>query len=808
MALSDLRDDVVYAGRTMRRNIGFFLVAVAIIGIGIGANTAVFSVVNTLLYRPLPFREPERLVRVANIGTQGGLSSATLRSSNLRDWRAMNQSFEEMTGYFAFFDYISYILSGEGDPKHVTGVAVVRDFLEVLDIPLQLGRNFAEEEAQDFNVVSAVILTHDFWQRQYSGDPGIVGRSITINESPASVVGVLPDWFDYGSVFTPGTRVDFLTPFPVNDQTDGWGNTIFVIGRLKPGVSITAAQAELDAINTQLREADPQRWGVNALTTDLTEEITGRFRTSMLVLACAVALVLLITCVNLSNMLLARASSRRREIAVRSALGADRSRLMRQMLTESLILSGSGALLGIILAYAVTSIVAGTQAISIPLLASVSVDGTALLFTLIAAIATGLLFGIVPALQMSGIAGHNALGDSSRGASQSRGRRWVRETLVVSEIALACLLLVGTGLLLRSFVTLMGVDLGFEPENAAAWRIETNMQFDSAADWRAYIQRLIDETEAIPGVESAGLTDTLPLGRNRAWGVRAEGQVYGPGEQPVAFPRIVDSGYIGTMQIPLISGRDFTIHDTAETDPVVIINENMARRLWPDGNAIGQNILLRGPLRVVGVVSNVRHSSLEEDSGLEMYLPIMQQGGNGFALDLVVRSEQPLASLAPRISATLRSLDPTLPTGDFRPLEEIVNLAVSPRRFILMLISTFAMIALFLASLGIYGVVAYSVSQQTREIGIRIALGATATRVQLLVLSRTVMLALAGIVTGLIGSILLSKLIASMLYGISPTDPVTLAVMVSLLALISIVAGLLPAVRASRIDPISVMNAG
>ncbi len=763
----------------MRRNLGFYLIAILIIGLGIGANTSVFSVVNTLLYRPLPFRDPARLVLISNIGTQGGLSSATLRTSNLRDWREMNQSFEEMTGYFAFFDYISYILSGEGDPKHVVGVGVVRDFLEVLDIQPQLGRNFVEEE-DVWGRVDAVILTHEFWHRQYNGDREIIGRTITINKSPASVVGVLPDWFDYGSVFAPGTRVDFLTPFPVSDQTDGWGNTIFAIGRLKPGITIEVAQAELESINGQLREADPSRWGLNALTTDLTEQITGRFRKSMLLLACAVGLVLLITCTNLSNMLLARASSRRTEMAVRSALGANRTRLMRQLLTESLILSSSGALLGILLAYAVTSTVAGTQAISIPLLAAVTVDGTALLFTLIVAITTGLLFGIVPALQISGTNGHRSLKDSSRGASQGRNRRWAREALMVSEIALACLLLVGTGLLLRSFVTLMDVDLGFQPENAASWRIETNQPFSSGAEWNAYLQRLTDEVEAIPGIESAGLTDTLPLGRNRAWGLRAEGQVYGPGETPVAFPRIVDSGYIGTMQIPVISGRDFTIHDTAETDAVVIINENMARRLWPDDEPIGQNILLGwpddepigqnillgGPIRVVGVVSNVRHSSLEEDSGLEMYLPIMQQGGDGFALDLVIRSEQPLESIAPHISATLRGIDSTLPTGDFRPLEEIVDLAVSPRRFILLLISAFALIALFLASLGIYGVVSYSVSQQTREIGM------------------------------------------SMLYGVSPTDPITLGVMVSVLALLSVVAGFLPAFRASRIDPISVINSG
>ena len=788
----------------MRRNIGFFTVAVLIIGLGIGVNTAVFSVVNTLLYRPLPFREPERLVWIANIGTQGGLSSVTLRTSNLRDWRAMNQSFEELTGYFAFFDYISYILSGEGDPKHVVGVGVARDFLEVLGIQPQLGRNFVEEE-DVWNRIAAVVLTHGFWQRQYGGDPGIIGRSLTINNESATVVGVLPSYFDFASVFAPGIRVDFLLPFPISDETDAWGNTLSVIGRLKPGISMEAAQAELESINERLREADPSRWGLNATSSDLSEQITGRFRRSMLVLACAVGLVLLIACTNLSNMLLARASARRREIAVRSAMGANRLRLIRQLLTESLILSCCGAVFGIFIAHSVTRVVAGTQSISIPLLSAVTVDGTALLFTLIAALVTGLLFGTVPALQISGTDGHDALKDSSRGSSQGRGRKWVREVLVISEIALACMLMVGTGLLLRSFVTLMDVDLGFESENATTWRIETNQQFESHEEWIAYLRRLVDGVEAIPGVESAGLTDTLPLGRNRAWSISAEGQVYGPGEQPIAFPRIVDSGYIGTMRIPLTAGRDFTVHDTRESDLVIIINESLARRLWPDQDPIGRNILIGRPWRVVGVVSDVRHSSLEEEAGLEMYLPVMQQGG-GFALDLVIRSEQPLESLAPRVAATLRSLDPTLPTGDYRTLQEIIDLAVSPRRFIMLLISAFALIALFLACLGIYGVVSYSVSQQTQEIGIRIALGATAARVQLRVIVKTLILAAAGIVLGLIGSLALSRLIESLLYGVSPTDTVTMVAMILLMALISIAAGYLPALRASRIDPMSVIG--
>jgi predicted permease len=506
-------------------------------------------------------------------------------------------------------------------------------------------------------------------------------------------------------------------------------------------------------------------------------------------------------------LLLSRAASRRKEVAIRSALGAGRYRLIRQMLTESLVLSGCGGLLGVLLAFAVTRLVSATNAISIPLLQAVQVDATALGFTLLVAVSTGLLFGIVPALQISGADEHDALRDSTRGSSEGQGRAWIRGSLVVSEVALACVLLVGAGLLLRSFVTLLDVDLGFQPENAVAWRVDAGNRFDNSAPGErvAFYERVIAAFKAVPGVESVGFTDTLPLGRNRGWGIRAKGVDY-PKGGPGAQPRMVDHGYIQTMRIPVIAGRNFSDYDTRDSEKVIVLNEATARELWPGQDPIGQVALVgRDEWRVIGVVQNVRHSSLEEEAGNEMYMNVRQQGDWG-AVDVVVRTKLPVEAIAPGIRAALRSLDPNLPAGDFQTLGQIVDRAVSPRRFTLLLLGAFTAVALLLASLGIYGVVSYAVNQRTQEIGIRMALGASAGSVRWRVIKKTLVLATIGIAIGAAGSLALSRLMGSLLYGVAPSDPLTFAAMMLVLTLIALVAGYIPARRASRIDPMSVLR--
>jgi len=805
--LDSLRQDVRYAGRTARREAGFFAVAILIVGLGIGANTAIFSVLNPLLLRPLPFEEPSRLVWIANVGEDGGLSGVTSRTSNLRDYRRLSRSFQAITGYFAFFDYGGYTLTGAGEPERLVGVGVAQDFLDVLGVRPAHGRSFTEEESV-WNGRPAVLLTHGFWERRYGADASIVGRTITLNDQPTEVVGVLPESFDFATAFSPGTRVDVLTPFPICDETDRWGNTLSMIGRLAPGASVESAQAELDLINAQLKDAEPERWGLGARVTGLQAQIGGAFRPALLLLAGAVFVVMLIACVNLSNLLLSRVVTRRREIAVRSALGASRWRLVRQMLTESFVLSGSGALVGTGFAYLAVRAISHTTAVEIPLLRTVAVDAQALLFTLVLAAAAGLLFGIVPALQLSkGGEGH-ALGEASRGSSEGRRHTWLREALVVSEVALASVLLVGGGLLLRSFVTLLDVDLGFRTEGAMTWRIEPGQRFEAAADRVAYHERLARRVRQLPGVEAVGLTDSLPLGRNRTWCVGAVGEVYEDGEAPCVFPRLVDPGYVRAMRIPLVAGRQFGPEDAADAQKVVIVNERLAARLWPGRDPLGRGILNNGnEWRVVGVVGDVRHQSLEREGGSELYFPIAQLSDYG-SLDMVVRGSLPAEAMAVSVRAALRELDPGLPVPAAQPLESIVDRAVSPRRFVLQLLVAFAGAALLLASVGIYGVLSYSVSQRTREIGIRMALGEPAARVQKSVVGKTLELAGLGVALGWLASLGLGRFVGALLYGVSATDPTTTGAMLALLLLVSALAGYLPARRASRVEPMSALRLG
>jgi predicted permease len=802
--MAGLVQDIRYALRTLRRDLGFFLFASLIVGLGIGATTAVFSVMNPLMLKPLPFDQPEQLVWVANQRT-GGMSLRTSRTSNLRDFRAMNESFEALTGYFAFFEYESYNLTGDGPPERLVGVGVAGDFLPTLGIDPQVGRNFVDEESV-WDGRPAVILTHGFWTRRYAADPGLVGRSIMLNDEPNEVVGILPPDFDFASTFTPGSTVDFLYPFPISDETDRWGNTMAMIGRLKPEATVQSAQAELDVIVDQLQEAEPDRWGLDAAVSPLQEQISGSVRSAMLLLAAAAGAVMLIACANLSNLLLARGPSRQKEMAIRSALGASRHRLTRQLIFESLILALSGGAVGVAVAFGATSLVAGTSALRIPMLHSVSVDGSTLLFSFALSLAAGLAIGVVPAVQMARGREAEAMNDSSRGSSEGRRSTALREGLVVAEVALSCVLLVGGGLLLRSFAQVMDVNLGYEPAGAMSWRVDTNTPFQSRTESAVYYDQLLANVLAVPGVEAVGLSDCLPLGRNRTWGIRALGVVYEEGRNPSVFPRIIDHRYLQAMEIPLRAGRYFTADDTDDTRGVLVINESAAREIFPEREALGGMILMGDEeWEVVGVVGDVRHQALEQASGGEMYMPMTQVGWP--TLEMVVRSSLPPETLIPGVRTALESTDPTLPTGDFHTLESVVDQAVSPRRFTLILLGSFAGTALLLAALGIYSVLSYSVSRRIPEIGIRMALGESGGQVLGRVVARTMTLAGVGIVLGGVGSFVASRLITSLLYDIEPTDPLTFASMVAILLSAAALAGFLPARRAARTDPIAALRA-
>lgn len=803
---NELIQDARYAIRSVRKHPGFFATAVLIIGLGVGGSTAIFSVVNPMLLRALPFEQPDRLVWIANSGT-GGLSLVTSRTSNLMDYRRLNHSFEQMSGYYAFFDYLGFNLSGDGEPERLVGVPVARDFLEILGVQPELGRNFVEEEVI-YQATEAVILTHGFWQRRFGGEDSIVGQTVTINAAPSTIVGVLPASFDFATFFSPGSRIDFLTPFPINEESDRQGNTLVMVGRMGPGVDVAQAQAELDLINAQLQADDGARWGLGAVVIGLQEKITGRFRRSMMLLAGAAGLVMLIVCANLSNLLLARAADRRKEIAVRGAMGASRIRLVRQMLTESLVLSTAGALLGIAVAFGITRVVANATAITVPLLQSMTIDGSALAFTVVLAALAGLSFGIVPALQASMGGEQVALTDSSRGSTVGKGGAWVGGALVVSEVALACVLLIGGGLLMRSFFAVLDVDLGFREQGAIAWRVDSAREFESGEERLAYFGNIVRSVAEVPGVESVGFSDTLPLGRNRSWVIAVQGVDYGDQCCPSALPRLVDLGYLQTMRIPLISGRYFEPTDTLESEPVIILNETAARTLFPEDSDPLNRILVvnQQEFLLAGVVADVRHSSLEEESSNEMYIPVTQQPWWWGAVELVVRSPLPPESLASGVREAIHAVDPNLPARDFQTLGQIVERSVSPRRFTLLLILAFSATALILASLGIYGVLSYTVGRQSQEIGIRMALGASTSQVQQQVLRRTLGLAGIGIVLGWGGALVLSRLIASLLFGTAPTDPATFVAVTILLVAVACLAGLLPARRAAKIDPMRVLS--
>ncbi|SPE31087.1 conserved membrane hypothetical protein [Candidatus Sulfopaludibacter sp. SbA3] len=796
--MDGLLNDLRYTFRTLRRDAGFAAFAILIVGLGIGASSTLFSVVNAMLIQPLPFQDPSRLVWLANHDTTG-LSGQTTQVDYLLDLQQQAHSFTDLGGYFAFYGVGDTTLTGQGEPERLSAVPVTGNFFPVLGVQPVLGRNFNADECRS-NGPQAVVLNYGLWQRRFAADPSIVGRKLSLDQKPVSVIGVLPASFDFSSIFHPGSHIDLFTAFPLTPETNRWGNTMAIVGRLKPGVSASSAQAEVRILAGQMTAAHPDRNSFEGKLSPLSEHVRGRIRLALIVLAAAVGVVMLIVCANLSNLLLARTASRQKEIAIRTAVGAGRARLLRQMLTEGVALSCCGAAVGVVLAVAGTRAVAHLHAISLPLLRDVRTDFTALGFTLAMAVLTGIVFGLAPALQVKSPALHDALKDTGRGSTEGKHRQWVRGALVISEIAFACVLLVGAGLLIRSFLRVLDVNLGFRPERAAHVRIDPERRQPTQALQNAYFDDVLRHARAVPGVTAAGLSDALPLVRNRSWGAPAKGQTYPKGKFPVAFVRIVSDGYIGAMGIPLRAGRDLSERDTAGADQVIVINETMARTLFPGQNAIGQIVDVHRGRRVVGIVSDVRHLALEEGSGMEMYIPIRQTGDYS-SVDLVVRTALPPGALASAVRAALQPIVPTVTGSEFRTLQQLVDKAVSPRRFVVLLLGGFALFALVLASLGIYGVISYSVGQRTQEIGIRMALGASAGSLQARILSQTLALAGAGIVLGSAASWILARSLSGLLFGVTTSDPVTFLTMLLVLVAVAGIAGYLPARRASRIDP-------
>jgi predicted permease len=793
----------VQAIRSLRRDLGAALFAVAIAGLGIGACVTVFSLCRALLFRPLPFPDPERLVWIAN-GTAENLSQQTVQVGNLLELRERSRTLSDVAAFSPFYGVGDIRLTGDGAPERVTGVPVTQGFFPLLGVRPLLGRFFDGVETR-WNAPRTAVLSHGFWRRRFAGDPRMVGRAIRLDGEPVTVIGVLPASFDFAGTFTPGTPADLFLPFPLTPENDRRGNTLALIGRLRAGATIGAAQSEASTIGAGIRSGrvgDMWRNGLAPRLSPLRERVSGRTRTALFALSGAVAFLMLLVCANLSNLLLVRASARRRELAVRAALGADRFQLAGQLLEESLLLAAGGAALGLGLALAGTRLVARIEGTTIPLLQDVRVDGAVLCFAIFLAAITSLAAGLLPALRASMVDPSSVLAEGSRGSHGDHGGR-IRRAIVVAEVALACALLAGAGLLSRSVRRVLDVDPGFAADHLIAVRVDPGRERKTALERRLYLDALMEAVRSVPGVRTAGLTDALPLGNNfgwRRWSASLPGAPSVARVEPLV--RMIDAGYFSTMKIRLLAGRAVAASDEPASEPVAVVNEQLARALWPGQDPLGRLVQTGGAdRRVVGVVGGVRYFALDRDVAPEIYIPLGQPGGF-HSVDLVVRSDMPPAAMAASLRAALRRADPTLPLTEFRTMQDLVDRSLFARRFVAGLVAGFALFGLALAALGIYAVIAYAVSERTREIGIRMALGASPTKLLVRILGDTGLLVGLGLALGLPLSLMAAQGIRGLLYEVGWSEPITLVGTGLLLAGVAALATLLPARRATRVHPL------
>jgi predicted permease len=811
--LEHFQRDFRYALRSLRRDPSFTIVSLIILTLAIGANVAVFSVVNTILLRPLPFPNAQQLVWIGPPPNGCGLSCATYTTDAYEEFYAQSRVYQDVTGYFAFSSPDNVRLTGHGEPEPATSIEVIGNFFEVLGVQPAMGRLFTRDESHGDHPV--VVLTNAYWRRRFGADPGIVGKLMDLNGSPFTVVGVLPENFNYGAVFSPGSKVDMFSPFDLDKARD-WGNIVTLMGRLKPGATVAQALSDAKSVapNLYFNEKYPETKGNykdSLIPVPLKDYVMGKLRRSLIALWLAVGAILLIAAVNLANLLLARMSARSKEFAVRGALGASRARLVSQLLLESLAVSAVGAVMGLGLASILLAWLRQQGSLALPLLNGVRVDLQVLIWTVLIAACTAAIFGLLPGFRISSGNLQEALKSSGPGAGIGAKHDGVRSALVIAEVALTCVLLVTAGLLLHSFVKVLQVDLGFRPDGGAAIKVDFNenasMDDASVAKRTAVLQRILAQVSTIPGVEAAGISDYLPLGPNRSWDSPVpQGKTFARNELPGPLVYVITPGFMRAMGIR-VRGRDFTWEDGPRKEQVVLINASAAKIYWPDADALGK-VLLRDKqqIKVVGVVDDVHEENVEGGTGAQIYYPVTQQVPDG--AQLVVRSSLPPAAVGFSVLRALRELNPNQPSAEFRPIRNFVDRAVSPRRFFMLLVASFAGLALLLATLGIYGVVSYSVEQRTSEIGIRMALGATIAKVQRLVLVRTLRLAGAGMAVGLSLSLILSQMVASLLFATSPWDWSAYLGMVVALLMVAVVAGYVPARRASRIEPMRALRAG
>ncbi|HXP61058.1 MAG TPA: ABC transporter permease [Dongiaceae bacterium] len=804
-------NDLRFAFRQLVKNPGFTVVAVLTLALGIGANTAIFSLVNAVLIRALPYPNPDQLAVVwsDNPGLKLSLPVLPAANSDIAAWREQTRSFARV----AAFTPGTADLADSGEPERVGAARVTDGFFETLGIAPLIGRAFTREEDR-LGRPSVAMIGYGLWQRRFGGDPALVGKTITVNGDKLAVVGILPPEFDFPRAaewpcsfpFAGRTEVWLPLAFSVRDWQTRDERGLVAIGRLRTEAGLRQAQAEMDAFAaSQAKEHPDTHNGWTLKVMPLRAQLAGKSQTALLILFAAVGLLLLIACVNVANLLLARGAARQKELALRAALGAPRLRLLRQLFTESLVLAGCGCAFGLLLGFGCLRLFLRLNPLSYSRLSEASIDLSVLAFAALAALGTSIAFGLVPALQGTKLNLRDSLQADGRGAGSRRQR--ARGLLVGSQAALAIILLMGAGLMVRSFLRVQAVNLGFRPDSVLAFDVQlSNARYGDDNKQAAFFSRLLARLEVLPGVRAAGAISYLPLsgGENLgAFTVEGASPVR-PEEEPIAERRSVTPGYFSAMGIPVRAGRVVTAADAAGQPLVVVVNETLARQFFNSDTPIGKRLQTApagsGPWRtVIGVVSDVRSSSLEAEPRPQIYFPHAQASWASMTVVLLARGEP--AALASAARSGLRALDPALPAAQMRTLRQVVSTATRARRFNMALLVLFAGTALFLTTIGIYGVVSYLVGRQRREIGIRLALGAPRGHVRRMIFQQGMKPVCLGSLLGLAGSLAGSRLLASQLYGVSSSDPLTLAIIVTLLFSVALLACWLPARRAAKVDP-------
>ena len=797
--MQSLWQDLRYAFRLLWKSPGVTLGAVVALALGIGANSAIFSLINAVVLRPLPYKEPDRLVLAAYAGAEAA-------PANYLDWKNQTQSFESI----AAVNFWNANLGGVNEPERLQGFQITSELFPLLGIQPTQGRNFvaADEQPGSDNVI---ILSNGLWQRRFNSDPGIVGKTVVLNSRSYEVVGIMPPNF----VFYRPADVWAPLAFTPEDARKRAPGSLIVAARLKPGVTLQRAQGEMTALARRLEQQYPELGGSQPVTlVSLHNYLIGPARPALLILLGAVIFVLLIGCANVANLLLARAVARQKEIAIRAAMGAKRARIIRQLLTESVLLSVLGGLLGLLLAlWGTKLLVVSMPQSSVSTLLGMSkigIDWRVLGFTLIISLITGLAFGLAPALQVSKVDLNETLKEGGRGtAGNLRGRR-LRGLLVITEVGLSLVLLIGAGLMLKSFTRLLSVNPGFDPNNVVAMDMALpQTKYANDQQVNAFYQKTLEHVRGVPGVQFVGVTSNLPLGgSNKVRGFEIEGQTAVPGRAaPAANYRVTDGDYFRVLNIPLLKGRYFNEQDTEGRPGVALINETMAKRYLPNEDPMGKRIRRLGPpgspplpwREIVGVVKDIRTSSLAVTPRPEMYVPYSQEATP--ELTLVVRGNTDPLRLVPAVRSEILSLDRELPVYNVMTMNEVITNSVFLTRFSMYLLALFGVVALVMAAVGIYSVMSYSVTQRQHEIGIRMALGAVPRDVVKLIVRQGLSLALVGVAAGLVAAFVVMRLLSSLLYGVSSTDLLTFGATALVLVAVGFVASYFPARRATKVDP-------